>query len=386
MKNRSVSIKGAIIIAVCAFLVLALEWGTIFVTTALVTSKNIISDMNDSITNDFYDYSNNETDKNTQDYSDYKTYENTELGVKFKYPKEFSKTEETEEDGYKTILFYNPNTGTGVNIVVGDTIGIKDFDSYINASINSLKKSYNLSDEDIKIDKDNVYMGMQKAFKDYYSYSGVSIYQCATLKDITEYVLTYSAKEENFDESVGDKIFNSFEFINESEESSNLSNKKGNTKDSPADINEWCVASKYNPNIHEYQNVKVKVTNIVRGEEAANIVKDYANNNSNYNYKDPETDMEWVVIDYDVDMQNFDIPSHGTSPDVDVSIVGTGTYSSVKYNNKTYVILVDKVSSSEYVKTKNSSNKIATTLPIGCTNYLIKFGTYNETTSYVKGK
>ena len=104
MKNRSVSIKGAIIIAVCAFLVLALEWGTIFVTTALVTSKNIISDMNDSITNDFYDYSNNETDKNTQDYSDYKTYENTELGVKFKYPKEFSKTEETEEDGYKTIL------------------------------------------------------------------------------------------------------------------------------------------------------------------------------------------------------------------------------------------------------------------------------------------
>lgn len=382
MKKKGMHIGAAIGIGIGGMFLIAIEWVLVVIiggALAIGTFKGKTGGIDFDIED--YDFSG--------EYDDYEVYENSTLGIKFRYPERFTESKEETEGGYTTVLFYNPETGESVNLVTGDTTGVFTFDAYEKASISSLKNSYNLTDDDIEIDDKGVTMGGKKGFKNYYVYSGVGIYQCATLKGVTEYVLTYSGPEGIFEKSEGDKIFETFEFIESSSSTSNSTKKSssvGTSKENAVDVGEWTVASKYNPNTSGYQDVKVKVTNIVRGDEAKKIVKEYADSDKYFNYEEPEDAMEWVVIEYDVDMDGIEIPSYGISPTVNVNVVGTDKYDSIKYNGKAYSTLTYEVSSNDYVKTSTASNKVAATLPVGYTDYLIKFGNYNETISYVKGK
>lgn len=392
MKN-GMSIKGIIILTICAYLVLGLEWFTIGMVVAYFDSKdnngaNSVIDDIKNISGEFESNKDNGTAIDESEYLDYEVYTNSELGIKFRYPKEFTKVNEegADKDGYTTVLIYNPSNGNGVNIVVGKTTGVFSFDSYKKASIDSLKKSYGISENDLEIEDKDVKMGGKKAFKNYYKYQNLNVYQCGTLVGSTEYVLTYSGKDADFEKEVGDKIFNSFEFVDESS-SSEKSDSQTSSKENPIDLNVWGKASKYVVSGNSsYQDVNVMVTKITRGEDAKNIVKEYADTDKYFDYSDPADGEEWVVVEYNVDMQGLKIPSYGISPTLNVSVIGKDKYDIIKYNNKSYSPSIQEVSSDDYVKTTTATNKIAFQLPVGFSDYIIRIGSYDHTQTFVKGK
>lgn len=158
--------------------------------------------------------------------------------------------------------------------------------------------------------------------------------------------------------------------------------------ESPLQVGEWGIASKYNPSNGEYQNVNVRVTNIIRGEEAKQMAQEYMSSDySIYRYEDPEAYQEWAVIEYDVDFgDTYEMDEElGASPNVDGDICGPDG-SSIEYNGIIYIPSVIEIGSRDYIKTKTGSGKLLTQLPIGCTDYIIQFGAYNETNAYFQGQ
>ena len=141
---------------------------------------------------------------------------------------------------------------------------------------------------------------------------------------------------------------------------------KASSKNNPLSVGEWGIASKRFSG--EYVDVPIKITKITRGNNAAKEVKSYCDNGSSiYRYEDAKEGMEWAVIEYNVDLTKFD---KETFKDVNTKITGTGDNTSIKYNGYTYIV----------------SCKFATTLPIGCTDYLVVLGTADETQAFFKGK
>ena len=157
--------------------------------------------------------------------------------------------------------------------------------------------------------------------------------------------------------------------------------------ENPLQVGEWGIASKYNTETSSDQNVNVRVTNIIRGNEAKEMAKEYMSRDySIYKYEEPEAYLEWVVIEYDVDFADTYVPGElGASPNVEADITGPDG-SSVKYNGITYITSTIEIGSRDYIKTKTGSGKILTQIPIGCTDYIIQFGRYNGTTAYFQGK
>lgn len=157
--------------------------------------------------------------------------------------------------------------------------------------------------------------------------------------------------------------------------------------ENPLQVGEWGIASKYNTETRSDQDVNISVTNIIRGEEAAEMAKEYMSSDySIYKYEEPEAYLEWVVIEYDVDFADTYIPGElGASPNVEADITGPDG-SSIKYNGITYITSTIEIGSRDYIKTKTGSGKILTQIPIGCTDYIIQFGRYGGTTAYFQGK
>ena len=157
--------------------------------------------------------------------------------------------------------------------------------------------------------------------------------------------------------------------------------------ENPLQVGEWGIASKYNTETSSDQNVNVRVTNIIRGDEAKEMAKEYMSRDySIYKYEEPEAYLEWAVIEYDVDFADTYVPGElGASPNVEADITGPDG-SSVEYNGITYITSTIEIGSRDYIKTKTGSGKILTQLPIGCTDYIIQFGRYNGTTAYFQGK
>ncbi len=165
------------------------------------------------------------------------------------------------------------------------------------------------------------------------------------------------------------------------------SNARTSSLENPLKVGEWGIASKYNTNTRSDQNVNVKVTNIIRGDEAKKMAQDYMNSDySIYKYEEPEGYQEWVVIEYDVDFADTYVPGElGASPDVNADITGPDG-KAIKYNGITYINSVIEIGSRDYIKTKTGSGKILTQIPEGCTDYIIDFGTYDGTHAYFKGQ
>lgn len=167
---------------------------------------------------------------------------------------------------------------------------------------------------------------------------------------------------------------------------STVTDAKESTKENPLSKGEWGIASKYSTESKDYEDVYIKVTNVVRGEEAKEEVQNYINKSSYYKYEEPKEGLEWVVLDYDLDFANYTKSTYGASADVTTSIKGIGDHTSVVYNGTTYILTSTYIGSRDYVKTQTATGKIAFQMPIGCTDYIVQFGTYNETNAYFKGE
>ena len=379
MERKRGSSKIGIIIGIIVILIA-------IIVTVLITL--VIPDLNKKKNKE-----NNITEESNEDEKlsfEYTEYENKDKQIYFKYPKEFTSTSEKEENGHFLFLASNPVTGESINVVIAEIKAELTLDKYIDASLDSMIKSGLIKDKnDVKVDKSDIKLGVKEAFENEYITNGVNIYQRTAINNKKEYVITYSGKDGDFDKSKGKEIFDTFRFTDDDSKREENALKDGfviSTKQKPADIGEWIIASKYNSDNNKYQDVKIKVTSIKRGEEAKKIVKDFADSKSDYLYSDPKDGMEWVVIEYDLDFYKFEKSEKGANTEITTSIKGTGNNTAVKYNEMSYIINTTKIGSSEYIKDSKGSNRIAATLPIGCSDYVIEFGTYNQTLGYVKGK
>lgn len=168
--------------------------------------------------------------------------------------------------------------------------------------------------------------------------------------------------------------------------SSSVIDAKQSTKENPLEKGTWGIASKYSTESKNYEDVYVKVTNIIRGEEAKKAVQDYINSKSYFKYEEPKEGLEWVVLDYDLDYASFAKSSLGANADVTSSIRGIGDHSSVVYNGTTYILSSRYIGSSDYVKTQTTTGKIAFQMPIGCSDYVVELGSYSGSKAYFKGE
>ena len=167
---------------------------------------------------------------------------------------------------------------------------------------------------------------------------------------------------------------------------STVTDAKTSTRENPLTKGTWGIASKYSTEAGEDEEVYVKVTNIVRGDEAKKAVQDYVNKSSFYTYQEPKEGLEWVVVDYDLDYANFTKSSIGEDARVTVSLKGSGTRTSVVYNGMTYILTSTYIGPSDYVKTQTATGKVAFQMPIGCTEYVMKFGSDDDNSAYFKGE
>lgn len=165
-----------------------------------------------------------------------------------------------------------------------------------------------------------------------------------------------------------------------------VTDAKTSSKENPLSTGTWGIASKYSTEDKKDEEVYVKVTKYVRGEEAKKAVQDYVNSSSFYKYEEPKEGLEWVVVDYDIDFANYKRSSLGSNARVSVFIKGTGNRSSVVYNGTTWILSSTYIGKSDYVKTQTAQGKVAFQMPIGCTDYILQFGEYNETNAFFKGE
>lgn len=245
----------------------------------------------------------------------------------------------------------------GVGIFFLTRNAIKDF------AENGLNEVEAIIDEGEEFIQDVEDEGFLNAVEDNYTNNGNNTVETNT---VAENTIDPSASQTN-------------EGANNSARESSLEN--------PLQVGEWGIASKYNTETSSDQNVNVRVTNIIRGDEAKEMAKEYMSRDySIYKYEDPEAYLEWAVIEYDVDFADTYVPGElGASPNVEADITGPDG-SSVKYNGITYITSTIEIGSRDYIKAKTGSGKILTQIPIGCTDYIIQFGRYNGTTAYFQGQ
>ena len=170
-------------------------------------------------------------------------------------------------------------------------------------------------------------------------------------------------------------------YVNDNSSDTTSITGSSSSKTSPLTFGEWGIASKYYSG--EYVNVPVRVTNITRGSAAAQEVEEYCNSGSSiYKYEDAEDGMEWAVVEYEVDLSDFDT---NTSVSLDRKITGTGDNSSVKHRGTTYIISTMNMSF-DYDSGKIVTSKFATQLPTGCHDYLIVLGSSSSTQAFFQGE
>jgi len=160
-----------------------------------------------------------------------------------------------------------------------------------------------------------------------------------------------------------------------------VTDAKTSTRENPLTKGTWGIASKYSATAKEDEEVYVRVTNLVRGEEAKKAVESYVNKTY-----EPKDGYEWVVVDYDLDFANFTKSTSGADARVQVYIDGSGKTSSVVYNGKTYILTSSYIGSSSYVQTQTATGRVAFQMPIGCKDYVMRFGSDSNKSAYFKGE
>lgn len=173
--------------------------------------------------------------------------------------------------------------------------------------------------------------------------------------------------------------------INTNIDTSNINNQeiegKSSSKSSPLSIGKWGIASKYYSG--EYIDIPTRVTKVTRGNIAAQEVEKYCNSGSSiYKYTEAKENMEWAIIDYEVDLTSL---KNDTSIKLDSKVTGTGDNTSIKYNGVTYITSTMNMTSG-YANSGIVTAKFAVQLPIGCTDYLIALGSSSSTQAFFIGQ
>lgn len=165
------------------------------------------------------------------------------------------------------------------------------------------------------------------------------------------------------------------------------------SENNPAKLGEFVKVKVYNASTNNDEYISVCVDEIIKGDKAAKMVKDYLDKGESiYKYTEPESDTEWVVFKIIADFSNYTLPSYGKNGDfhyLNVHTVGKSTlYSDEVYGISTIIGLGK--STPEYVM-PDDINKTAISFAAGQvlkspTNPVIELGICSDGHAFVEYK
>ena len=160
--------------------------------------------------------------------------------------------------------------------------------------------------------------------------------------------------------------------------------KENSGLDMPLITGDATLVSKYLDDTRTYENLQVKLSNIVRGDDALAIAQEYEGQTT-VRFEKPADGVEYVVVEYQVYVP-FDLNTNSTTTNLPIEVRGLNT-NGVIYNNVSYIISTWCIADGE----NSSAGSLVTCreifqMPVGCNNYYIVFGTQGQTTAVFKGE
>ncbi len=160
--------------------------------------------------------------------------------------------------------------------------------------------------------------------------------------------------------------------------------KENSGLDMPLITGDATLVSKYLDDTRTYENLHVKLSNIIRGDEALTIAQEYEGQTT-VRFEKPAEGVEYVVVEYQVYVP-FDLNTNNTTTNLPIEVRGLNT-NGVVYNNVSYIISTWCIADGE----NSSAGSLVTCreifqMPVGCSNYYIVFGTQGQTTAVFKGE
>lgn len=154
--------------------------------------------------------------------------------------------------------------------------------------------------------------------------------------------------------------------------------------DTPLSVETWGVCGKYCTVTESYENVPVRITKIIRGDEASQKVKAFMETHNGYDYTEPESGKEWVVAVYEINLDNFTVDEGGADLSVTARVCGTDGGNLV-LNDEQYYATVLTLADDEYVYGGTVEGMAAFILPEKLTEYRIVLGEYDEQCAWFSG-
>ena len=110
---------------------------------------------------------------------------------------------------YYQITFLNPERTKTYNINFRRIYGSVSKSDYIDASIDSVCETMNITENDITVNREHIVNG-SNGFSIEYITGGLHYYQYCIIKNNYEYAFTYGALEDYFDKTEADEALNTF--------------------------------------------------------------------------------------------------------------------------------------------------------------------------------
>jgi hypothetical protein len=133
-----------------------------------------------------------------------------------------------------------------------------------------------------------------------------------------------------------------------------------------------------------YENLQVKLSNIVRGEQALTIAQSYEGQTT-VRFQKPAEGIEYVVVEYQVYIPS-ELSTTSTTANLPIEVRGLNT-NGVIHNNVSYIVSTWCIEDAENSKAGSLVTcREIFQMPVGCNNYYIVFGTQGQSTAVYKGE
>ncbi len=169
-----------------------------------------------------------------------------------------------------------------------------------------------------------------------------------------------------------------------SEESKEKISATKSSIDMPLAAGTWGICGKYCTETDSYENVPIRITEIIRGDAASQKVKTFMDAHNGFSYTAAENGKEWVAAVYEINLDEFTVGEAGTDKSVTARVCGTDGGNPV-LNDEEYYATVLTLSDDVYVYGGTVEGTIAYVMPKGLTEYRIVFGEYDEQCAYFSG-
>lgn len=150
---------------------------------------------------------------------------------------------------------------------------------------------------------------------------------------------------------------------------------------SPAGLDKWISVSKYSTVKKKYYDLPLRVNSVTRGKDAADRVRKYMETDSALTYRQPKKGYEWVVLSYDVSLDDFPMDESGADASVQSFLLGADG-GDMEYSGSLYSDVTVNMTDGNYYFEGIHGGETAFILPVKLRDYLVSFGEYGESAGY----